>query len=189
MRDPSEFEEILPIYRRYPLSELIIHPRVRTEMYKGIPHRDVFLRALPGSPFPVSYNGDIFTKADFRVLSGILGDASVSLMLGRGLVSDPMLISVLRDGTEPDKRRLHEYTRAIFADACSRLSGERHILNRMKEFWAYWTVLFDADEIRPYEKRIRKAQTVSEFSSVADVVFSACSLRPDAGFLGAGRLE
>ena len=31
----DEFENILKVYNKYPLSELIIHPRVREEYYKG----------------------------------------------------------------------------------------------------------------------------------------------------------
>ena len=37
MEDPEEFETILPIYNKYPLKELIIHPRVQKEFYKNTP--------------------------------------------------------------------------------------------------------------------------------------------------------
>lgn len=33
---------LLEIYRKYPLSELIIHPRTRAEFYRGVPNLDLF---------------------------------------------------------------------------------------------------------------------------------------------------
>ena len=42
MEDPEEFETILPIYNKYPLKELIIHPRVQKEFYKNTPKLDTF---------------------------------------------------------------------------------------------------------------------------------------------------
>ena len=33
--DPEEFEKLLEIYNKYPLEELIIHPRVQTDYYKN----------------------------------------------------------------------------------------------------------------------------------------------------------
>ena len=41
MDDPREFEYLLEIYNRYPMEELIIHPRVQREFYKNTPHRCV----------------------------------------------------------------------------------------------------------------------------------------------------
>lgn len=42
--DPAEWPGLLAIYRKYPLSELIVHPRIQKEFYKGVPHR------TPGPP-------------------------------------------------------------------------------------------------------------------------------------------
>ena len=38
---PDEFDALLDLYNRYPIRELIIHPRTREEYYKGAVHRDV----------------------------------------------------------------------------------------------------------------------------------------------------
>ena len=34
----EEFEELLSIYNRYPLKNLIVHPRVQADYYKNHPH-------------------------------------------------------------------------------------------------------------------------------------------------------
>ena len=67
--DPEEFEELLGIYNKYPLKELIIHPRVQTDYYKNHPNLEVFAQALEKAKVPVCYNGDLFTEElyeDFR---------------------------------------------------------------------------------------------------------------------------
>jgi tRNA-dihydrouridine synthase len=42
----EEWPAILEIYKKYPIKELIIHPRVREEFYKGKPHLDCFAQAV-----------------------------------------------------------------------------------------------------------------------------------------------
>ena len=42
---PDEFDRLLDVFARYPIHELIIHPRTRVEFYKGTPHREAFAKA------------------------------------------------------------------------------------------------------------------------------------------------
>jgi tRNA-dihydrouridine synthase len=62
MSDVEEFENILQIYNKFPLEELIIHPRLRQEFYQGTPHREVFHEAVEKSCNKLCYNGDLFLK-------------------------------------------------------------------------------------------------------------------------------
>lgn len=45
MYETEEFLELLPIFNKYPIDELIIHPRVGKELYSGVPHRDMYFLA------------------------------------------------------------------------------------------------------------------------------------------------
>ena len=63
MEEAEEFLPLMEMYRRYPLKELIIHPRVREDYYANRPDWDAFERALSGCPFPVVYNGDLDRKS------------------------------------------------------------------------------------------------------------------------------
>ena len=47
---PEEFERLLAIYRKYPLRELIVHPRVLRDGYANTPDLPAFLQALEDSP-------------------------------------------------------------------------------------------------------------------------------------------
>ena len=66
--DVGEWAALLDLYNRYSLSELIIHPRVGTQMYKGVPDVEAFEYAVANSRNPVVYNGDIRTVEDCKLL-------------------------------------------------------------------------------------------------------------------------
>lgn len=68
MKEVSEFPRLLAIYNHYPLEELIVHPRVREDYYKGKIRRESFAYALEQSRCPVSYNGNLFSAADASAL-------------------------------------------------------------------------------------------------------------------------
>ncbi len=193
MFTPEEFPDILAIYNRYPISELTLHPRVRKEMYKGEVHTDMTVYTMQNTQLPLCVNGDLFTVGDVRAVLGALPGKPVSLMFGRGAVSNPYLFSEVRaylagESVSPlTTAQLALFVRALSDDACRRLSGERHILFRLKELWAYWIVLFEDAE--PYRKRLRKANTLPEFMSVTDTLLSNGVLLPDAGFLGNAKMN
>ena len=46
MDDPEEFEDLLTIYNKYPLEELIVHARVQKDYYKNTPRLETFGEAV-----------------------------------------------------------------------------------------------------------------------------------------------
>ncbi len=191
--DPDEFYDILPIYNRYPIAELILHPRVRKEMYRGDVHTDMTVYTAQNTTLPFCINGDLFTVDDVTAVCDALGHIPHAVMLGRGAVSNPQLFAQVRayfDGKPippTDKMRIKQFALALYEDAQSRLSGDRHVLFRMKELFAYWIILFaDADSHR---RLLRRANTVGELLSAAESLFAACDLYPDAGFVGNAKLN
>ena len=66
MENAEEFPRLMEIYNRFPMEELIIHPRVQKDFYKNTPNLEAFGEALAISKNPVCYNGDIFSADDFK---------------------------------------------------------------------------------------------------------------------------
>ena len=98
LESESEFEAILALLCEYPLHALCIHPRTRREMYTGGVHLSAFARAAERAPFPLCYNGNLFTPASVqRIKEAFPGVTSV--MLGRGMLADPALIVRCRGGS------------------------------------------------------------------------------------------
>ena len=66
MYETEEFYEILEIYNKYNLKELIIHPRVREDFYNNTPNLEVFEYAYKNSKNKLCYNGDVNSVDDYN---------------------------------------------------------------------------------------------------------------------------
>ena len=173
MEDEEEFEHLLDIYNKFPVSELIIHPRVQTDYYKNTPRMESFLNALEKSKNPVVYNGDIFNKEKYQQVMKQMDVSGV--MLGRGVLANPALFGEIRGTEKLSKERLWEFHERLLADYTQEMSGERNVLFKMKELWFYLAWSFKNTE--KYEKKIRKAQHLSDYRLVVKQLFFEQELR------------
>lgn len=173
MEQPEEFVRILEIYNRFPMEELIIHPRVQKDFYKNTPNLEIFGCALAESRNPVCYNGDIFTPADFARFTE--GYRSVErVMTGRGVLRDPALAREIRGGRAADRNELRRFHDLLYAGYCEEMSGDRTILFKMKEFWSYMAPAF-ADS-KKYAKKIKKAEKCAVYEQIVEELFEKCGL-------------
>ena len=134
LADDAEYERILALYCRLPLAELIVHPRVQRDGYEGMPRREAYGKTLEAAPFPVAYNGNIFSAAD---MDGLLAayPQTRHVMLGRGVLMNPALPRELRGGaslTMPELKRFHD---ELYATYVAEMGG--NAVFRMKEWWSY----------------------------------------------------
>lgn len=166
--DPEEFHKLLEIFNRYPLEELIVHPRVQKDFYKNSPNMSAFAEAVKVSKNPICYNGDIVTADDYsRFTSDFSGVDKI--MLGRGLIRNPALMNEFSSHTKVDKAVLKEFHDKVYSDYKMVLSGDRNVLFRMKEIWAYMIGLFS--DYEKYIKKIRKSQNCHEYEEAVNALF------------------
>ena len=59
VNDAGEWEHLLSIYEKYPMEELIIHPRVQKDFYNNTPDMEAFLYAVENSRHTLCYNGHL----------------------------------------------------------------------------------------------------------------------------------
>ena len=171
VEEPEEFFRILDIYNRYPLKELIIHPRTQRDFYSGPVHMDLFAYGAEHSRCPVCYNGDIRTGEDMRALEERF-PALDRVMIGRGLLVDPALHLQLQGGRMPDKAALRTFHDRIYDWYRQEIPGARPVLFKMKELWAYMGQLFE-DGRRPL-KKIRKAERTEAYEAAVEELFREC---------------
>ena len=171
VEEPEEFFRILDIYNRYPLKELIIHPRTQRDFYSGPVHMDLFAYGAEHSRCPVCYNGDIRTGEDMRALEERF-PALDRVMIGRGLLVDPALHLQLQGGRMPDKAALRTFHDRIYDWYRQEMPGARPVLFKMKELWAYMGQLFE-DGRRPL-KKIRKAERTEAYEAAVEELFREC---------------
>ena len=168
----EEFESILAVYNRYPIQELIIHPRVRQAFYNGSVHMDTFRYALQNSKAPLCYNGSLCTKTQ---IDGFIKDFPQveAIMLGRGLIADPGLLSP--GGTTASAlAQFHDELLECYTEA---FSSSRNAMFRMKENWRHWLCKFEDGE--KLGKRLRKATDLTEYKAIAGEIFCALPLRQE----------
>ena len=170
---PEEFPQILEIYNRYPIAELIIHPRLRADKYKNVPNLEMFRLAYETAAMPLCYNGDLFCVEDVQKFHSEFPEVK-ALMLGRGLIGNPGLAGELRGEAPITKEKLREFHDAVTAGFRTIISGDRSLMFKMREVWAYMGCMFEGNE--KFLKRIRKAQHFSEYLSAVEDMFASCEL-------------
>ena len=111
--DYEEFYELIKIYNKYPLEELIIHPRTRQDFYGNTPNLEVFKDAITLSKASVCYNGDIFTKGDYENIVKTFPEID-KVMLGRGILANPGLMNEINGSEIMDKKILRDFHDELF---------------------------------------------------------------------------
>lgn len=171
--DAEEFEDILELYNRYPFEEIIIHPRVQKQFYLGKPDMDAFAKALEKSKHPICYNGDIFTLEDYQYFIEQFSQIE-RIMLGRGILRNPGLITLLKEDRKVDKAKMRAYHDALYDRYQSVLYGEKNVLFKMKELWVYLGEAFE--DSKRYTKKIKKAEKLWIYEEAVNKLFEECEL-------------
>ncbi|MCR5213101.1 MAG: tRNA-dihydrouridine synthase family protein [Eubacterium sp.] len=192
----SEWEDLMNVYKDFPLSEIIIHPRLRNEFYNGNVHIDQFLRAFDIIPESTNiiYNGDINSISHLiQVLNAIkevnpdyIERDNFSIMVGRGIIRNPELGSILSKAEIPDlldpinkeinsslpkitdKKKFKAFINEITENYQDEMSNEKHVVMKMKELWIYF-----ADGLRldpKLLKEILKTSRLAEYKSIIQMV-------------------
>lgn len=160
MKQPEEIVRLLEIYNRFPISELILHPRLQTDYYRNTPNLDAFEQVYENSEHPLIYNGDVNTVSDAERIMNRFPNLS-GLMIGRGMLANPALAREIKGGAQLSMEELKAFHNRIYEAYKDYLSGEASVLHKMKELWNYWIVNFeDSDKLF---KKIKKSQNLKDY--------------------------
>lgn len=166
--NPEEFFPLLEIYNKYPLSELIIHPRVQKDFYKNKPHLKMFEKALNASKTEVCYNGDLFKKEQYDWFCNQFNSVE-KVMFGRGLLQNPNLINEVCLKEKTSLEEIRQFHDEVYIGYQSIMSGQRNVLYKMKELWAYLSNSFSGDE--KFLKQIQKSQKAGDYEAAVNAIF------------------
>ena len=184
INDLSEWKRLLSIYAKYPMEELIIHPRLQKEGYGGTTHTEAFAEAAGLLPIPLCYNGDIVSSASLnKVLTVLPGTEAV--MIGRGIVQNPGLLIELQPsngkpscspGSTDRLATLRAFHDEILEGYIKIMSGDTNTLYKMKDLWTFLSQGFENSE--KYLKKIRKASRITDYRIAVDALFRECKFAP-----------
>ena len=169
---PDEILQLLPIFNRFPIEELIIHPRTGAQMYTGEVDLDIFEKCLQLSNLRIVYNGDINSVSKLELLEKRFGSID-HWMIGRGLLENPFLAEEIKFKTikpYPEKVKIiRAFHDRLFAAYSEILFGPAHITNKMKEIWTYLGgFLENSHKIR---KKIWKTHHRDNYVDVVNKIF------------------
>jgi tRNA-dihydrouridine synthase len=171
IENPEEFPALLEIFNRYPIQELTLHPRVRKQFYDGSVHMELFDLAATESRNPLCYNGDILTLKQAEALGQKYPQVQ-SVMIGRGLIADPGMLS---GGT--DVKALEGFMTELMEVYTVEFGGARNAIFRLKENWGFLHSRFEGSEI--LWKRLRKCTDAAEFKAITEEIFHTLSLKTE----------
>ncbi len=140
----SEFSHLIKVLNRYPIKNVIIHPRTAIQMYDDEVNLEVIADAVAELSIPITYSGDIFSIEDFNQLQSRFPTIK-SWMLGRGILINPFLPLFIRDGKKSAivKNKLLNWYKDLFNTFEQHSESDFYVLGRMKNIWKYLSNSFD----------------------------------------------
>ena len=179
--DTAEFAAIAKIYGKYPLKRLIVHARCRDGYYDSEPDIEGFAAVSASLPFPVCYNGNIFSKNDLDALVEKVPGLE-NVMVGRGVIADPALIRTIMGGEKLSASELEQFHDSLLEALLRRGMAPEHVLSHMKELWYYMIHKFsDAGQLY---KSLNKTTRLGYYRAAVNELFSGGSFDPDRSFSG-----
>jgi tRNA-dihydrouridine synthase B len=160
----DDYYAVTNVLNKHEIREVIFHPRVGKQLYKGIANIRLLQPMLEKSIHPIAFNGDICSRG--HVLKIYTDYPSIDhLMMGRGLLSNPFLAKEIKQGhaLDSDEKRIifQKFHYYLLEQYQQQLSGPGHLLTKMVTYWEYFSYLF-IDQHRIF-KEIKKCRTIEGF--------------------------
>ncbi|CAA0152073.1 tRNA dihydrouridine synthase [Tenacibaculum maritimum] len=160
----NEILSTFPILEKYPLKNVAIHARIGKQLYKGGVDLNAFQKCIDTSKHLLYYNGDITSIEEFKKIQQRFPTIK-HFMIGRGLIADPFLPSMIKENTtEYPKDRwsiFRDFHEEIYQQYDAALSGPTPIKMKMLGFWEYFSKSF-SNPHKTY-KKIKKATSPQKY--------------------------
>ncbi len=164
----NEIYDVLPVLEKFELENISIHPRIGKQLYKGEVDLNSFENCLKQSSHSLVYNGDITSVQVFRSLKERFNSID-HWMIGRGLIADPFLPTMIKADSPiyPEDRfeKFNKFHDSLFSSYKEALSGTKHVLLRMYQFWEYFILSFPGSP-----KGLKMIKKTKDFASYNKVV-------------------
>ncbi|MFQ3173366.1 MAG: tRNA-dihydrouridine synthase [Flavobacterium sp.] len=170
----EEILDVFPILEKYPIKNVAIHARIGKQLYKGGVHLDAFQACVDNTKLKLYYNGDITTVAKFKEMQARFPTID-HWMIGRGLIADPFLPSMIKnDSLEYPTNKMELFNAfhdTLYEGYSESLSGSTHILLKMHHLWDYFSATFS----NPHKvaKNIKKAKSIRNYEATVKEIIKA----------------
>jgi len=167
----DEIKQLIPVINQFPIKELIIHPRVGTQMYEGNVDLESFSWCIENAKAPLVYSGDIFDLETFRKLQTQFPRID-KWMIGRGLLFSPFLPEILKRNdcgwVKNELNRFWEFHEDLEQQILTYRDRPKNQLNKLKEYWRYFSQAFQDSEYHFYQ--ISRATDFDGFHTIVNKI-------------------
>ncbi len=167
-KSPQELEKVLKVMNEYPVHELIIHPRIGLQRYKGDTNPEGFAKNSGLSKMPVTYNGDIYHATRHLELQARF-PAINSWMVGRGALINPFLparIKGIKLSDTEKRERMARFEQEVFSGISNRVQNEKKHIGQMKAVWYYMNGVFSGG--KQYFQGLKVCEDSRSYRKFAD---------------------
>ncbi len=168
---PTEIKAVIPVLNRFTLTEVIFHPRIASQLYKGEVNQSAFRVAVENLNHKLVYNGDIFSVNDSNNHKKAFPETE-TLMLGRGVLMNPFLPAEIENQQFSEEERiekLKDFHRLILDGYTEAMDNPGNVLNKMVQFWSYFSYSFPNQ--RKVFKAVKKSKNRNNYDEVARKAF------------------
>lgn len=165
LTNDREIFEVMSVLEQFPIPEVILHPRIASQLYKGTADRTLFEEVRQAAKLPLIYNGDICTTDNLAACKQQFPEPD-TWMIGRGILQDPFLPRKIKGepaiSAEERFKILGTFHDEIFYQTEEMMQGNSHLLMKMVKFWSYFCHQFP----NPHKtfKRIKKARKIEKYN-------------------------
>ena len=170
----EEAKKLFNMYERFPFEEVIIHPRLGNQLYRGTPNHEVLEEYLGRSKHSLCYNGDINSLDDLQNLDN-KWEKCDKFMLGRGLIARPGMLQMSANEvytatlSQEEWKRFKGFHDELAEGYYAYMCEDRNTLFKLKELWTWWAVMFSGKE--KILKKIKKATTLQEYRLLVNALY------------------
>ncbi len=170
----NEILDSFPVLEKYPIKNIAIHARLGKQLYKGGVDLEAFQKCLDVAKHTLYYNGDITSVTGFNTIQKLFPSIE-HFMIGRGLITDPFLPSMIKAETNeyPAERWevFKEFHDTLYEQYDAILSGPTPIKMKMLGFWEF----FSQSTHDPHKvyKAIKKAGNPYKYKQAVANIFAA----------------
>lgn len=161
LKEREEVFRLVPVLNDFPLASVTIHPRLGRQGYGGRCDLETFGEVLRLLRAPVVYNGDIVTAADARRIGERFPQVA-DLMVGRGVLYNPLLPVEIATGVSGDSGRARRFIGRLMEEVVLRMPTEESRMRKMKEYWCLVWKSLPISEVQAREVLRQEKLTVVE---------------------------
>ncbi len=177
MSSLNEGIEVVKLLNDYPIKSVMIHGRTASQKYEGTVDLDAFETLYKLCKHDVTYNGDIFTVDDYNRVNKRFPSIK-NYMIGRGLLSDPLLAAKIKGQHFSDKEireNVMLFHDTLFTFFNHKFKKDSVLCGKMKEFWSYMSYVFEDDGV--YFEQIKRCQDSNDYLRIVYDMLNAYEKR------------